>query len=161
MHGPAAISLECLPPPQRLEEAAAPLRLKLQVRDIRSSEDLAPAFADLAKEGAEALLTTTESIFFVLRGRVIELAARYRMPNAHAHLAYAREGGLMAYSQNRDDVYKRAALQIDKILKGAKPADLPIEQPTHFELVINLKAARELGVEVPPSILARADEVIE
>jgi putative ABC transport system substrate-binding protein len=146
---------------RQLENAAGALGLKLQFRDIRSADDLPAAFAAGQDERAEALLTTTESLFFVQRARVIELAAKYKLPAAYPHLVTARDGGLMAYSQNGDDLNRRAAVQVDKILKGAKPADLPVEQPTRFELVINLKTAKALGLTIPHSILMRADEVIE
>jgi putative ABC transport system substrate-binding protein len=150
-------------PPQirQLENAAGKLGLKLQLRDIRSADDLPAAFAAGQEERAEGLLTTTESLFFVNRARVIELAAKYKLPAAYPHLVTARDGGLMAYSQDPDDVFRRAAVQVDRILKGAKPADLPVEQPTRFVLVINLKTAKALSLTVPQSILARADEVIE
>jgi putative ABC transport system substrate-binding protein len=97
----------------------------------------------------------------VTRARLIDLATRYRLPAVYANLPSVREGGLMAYSVNLGPMQRREALQVDRILKGAKPADLPIEQPTKFELVINLKTAKALGLTVPQSLLARADEVIE
>ena len=144
-----------------LERTAGALNLTLDIRDIRSAADLAPAFADAVNDKAEALLAINASIFFVNRARIIELAARHRLPASYPFLIQAREGGLMAYSPNLEDMYRRAALQVDRVLKGAKPANLPIEQPTKFELVINLKTANALGLTVPPALLARADEVIE
>ena len=146
---------------RQLESAAQTLGLKLQLRDIRAADDLPAAFAAGQEERAEALLTTTESLFAVNRARVIELAAKYKLPASYPTVVTARDGGLMAYSHNPDDSWRRAAVQVDKILKGAKPADLPVEQPTRFELVINLKTAKALGLTVPHSILMRADEVIE
>jgi putative ABC transport system substrate-binding protein len=100
-------------------------------------------------------------MFWNERARIVALAANYRMPAIYPEREYADDGGLLAYSQNVSDQFRRAAGYVDKILKGAKPADLPVEQPTRFELVVNLMTAKALGLTVPPSILARADEVIE
>jgi putative ABC transport system substrate-binding protein len=146
---------------RELERAATTLGLTLRVRDIRTVDDLPSAFADARQNQAQAALIASASIFFANRAQITELAAKHRLPAAYPFLIQAREGGLMSYSPNFDDMYRRAAEQVDRILKGARPADLPIEQPTKFELVINLKTARALGLTVPPSLLARADEVIE
>jgi ABC-type uncharacterized transport system substrate-binding protein len=100
-------------------------------------------------------------VFWFERARIIALAAKYRMPAAYPEREYADDGGLLAYNQNVSAQFRRAAGYVDKILKGARPADLPIQLPTKFELVVNLKTAQALGLTVPPSILARADEVIE
>jgi putative ABC transport system substrate-binding protein len=100
-------------------------------------------------------------MFWNTRARIVALAAKYRMPAIYPEREYADEGGLLAYSQNVSDQFRHAAGHVDKILKGAKPADLPIEQSTKFEMVVNLKTAKALGLTIPPAILARADEVIE
>jgi putative ABC transport system substrate-binding protein len=149
------------PQVRKLKQAAGTLRLTLQLREIRSAEDLASAFEDHGSEPAQALLTTNESIFLVNRSRIIELAMQHRLPAVYPFFASAREGGLMSYSQDGIEMLRGAAGQVDRILKGAKPADLPVEQPTKFELSINLKTAKALGLTIPQSLLVRADEVIE
>jgi putative ABC transport system substrate-binding protein len=135
--------------------------VKLLVQDIRTADDLPAAFDAGAKERAEGLLTTSASIFVVQRKRVVELAAQHRMPGMYPYRLVVDAGGLMAYDSYTSDLMRRAATYVDKILKGAKPADLPIEQPTKFELVINLKTAKALGLTIPRSLLLRADQVIE
>ena len=149
-------------PPQieELKKAAPSLGVQLQIRDIRTADDLPAAFDAGVKERAEALLTTSASIFVAHRKRVVELAAQHRMPGMYPYRLVVDAGGLMAYAYT-SDLQARAATYVDKILKGAKPADLPIEQPTKFELVINLKTAKALGLTIPPSLLQRADQVIE
>jgi putative ABC transport system substrate-binding protein len=145
-----------------LKEAASTLGVTLIIRDIRTADDLPAAFEAGAREHAEGLLTTAESIFRLQRGRVTELAARHRLPAVYPYSAFAKDsGGLMAYDANDSDLHRRAAIYVDKILKGAKPSDLAIQQPTKFDLVINLKTAKALGLTIPQSILARADQVIE
>ncbi len=146
---------------RELKRAAGTLGLTLQLREIRSAEDLPSAFGDQGSETAQALLTTTESIFNFNRSSIIGLAMQHRLPAVYAHLPAAREGGLMAYSQNPSPIQRGAARQVDRILRGTKPADLPVEQPTKFELIVNLKTAEALGLTVPQSLLQRADEVIE
>ena len=145
-----------------LKEAALSLHLTLQIRDIRSADDLPAAFDAGAREHAEGLLTTAESIFRVHRARVTELATRHRLPAIYAYSSFVTDaGGLMAYDVIEPDLHRRAAAYVDKILKGAKPADLAVQQPTKFNLVINLKTAKALGLTIPPSLLLRADQVIE
>ena len=145
-----------------LRAAAPPLGITLLVQGIRTADDLPAAFAAGVRWRAEGLLTTTESIFRVQRARVTELAARHRLPAVYPFSAMADEsGGLMAYLVDEPDLHRRAAVYVDRILKGAKPADLPIQQPTRFRLVVNLKTARVLGLTLPPAVLARADHVIE
>jgi putative tryptophan/tyrosine transport system substrate-binding protein len=145
-----------------LKEAAPLLGVTLQIRDIRTADELPAAFEAGVRERAQGVLTTAESIFRVQRARVTELAARHRLPAIYPFSAIASEsGGLMAYDVSEPDLHRRAAVFVDKILKGAKPADLPVEQPTKFELVINLKTAKALGLTIPPSLLGRADEVIQ
>jgi putative tryptophan/tyrosine transport system substrate-binding protein len=145
-----------------LKEAARSLGVTLQIQDIRAGDDLPAAFDAGARERADGLLTTAENIFVVYSARVSELAARHRLPAIYSNsIQVADAGGLMAYVPNFADLYRRAATYIDLILKGAKPSDLPVQQPTKFELVINLKTATALGLTVPATLLARADEVIE
>ena len=149
------------PQVKALEETAQSLGIKLHVRDIRTSGDLPLAFDAGAKELAEGVIVTGESIFVVNRARMVELAARHRLPAVYHHKPIAEAGGLMAYQPVIAVQHRRAATYVDKLLRGAKPADLPIEQPTKFEFIINLKTAKALGLTVPPTLLARVDEVIE
>jgi len=149
------------PQVKELEGAAHSLGVKLLVRDIRTADDLPAAFDAGARERAEGVLTTAESIFFVQRARVIELAVRHRLPAMYSVTAFVDAGGLMAYGPNSSDLLGRAATYVDRIFKGAKPADLPVQQPTKFELVINLKTAKALGLTIPPTLLLQADRVIE
>ncbi len=144
-----------------LESAAHSLRVKLLVRDIRTADDLPAAFDTGARGGAEGVLTTAESIFVVQRNRVVQLAAQHKLPALYPYRAVVDAGGLMAYESAMPDLLARTAAYVDRILKGAKPADLPVEQPTKFELVINLKTAKALGLTIPQSVLLRADQVIE
>jgi len=145
-----------------LKEVAPSLGVSLLVHDIRTAEDLPAAFDAGAKERADGLLTTAESIFRAQRARVTELAARHRLPAIYAYSAFVTDAdGLMGYSIHDSDLHRRAATYVDKILKGAKPSDLAVQQPTNFELVINLKTAKALGLTIPPSLLQRADQVIE
>ena len=145
-----------------LKEAARSLGVTLQIRDIRTADDLPAAFDAGARERAQGLLTTAESIFVVHRARVSELAARHRLPAMYPYSTLVVDaGGLMAYDVNIPDLQRRAATFVDRILKGAKPSDLAVQQPTKVELVINLKTAKALGLTIPPSLLLRADRVIE
>jgi putative ABC transport system substrate-binding protein len=144
-----------------LRDAARSLAVTLQIHDIRSGDDLPAAFEAGAKERADGLLTTSESLFVVQRARVTELAARYRLPAMYLPPGVVDAGGLMAYTVNRPDLFRRAATYVDMILKGAKPSDLPVQQPTKFEFVINLKIAKTLGLTFSPGLLAIADRVIE
>ncbi len=155
--------VDAIAPPQvkELETAARSLGVKLLVQDIRTADDLPAAFDAGARERVEGFLTTAESIFVVQRKRVVELAAQHRMPGMYPYRLVVDAGGLMAYDSYTSELQTRAAIYVDKILKGAKPADLPIEQPTKFELVINLKTAKALGLTIPQSLLRRADELIQ
>jgi putative ABC transport system substrate-binding protein len=145
-----------------MEEAAQSLGVTLLVHDIESADDLPAAFDAGVGEGADSLVVTAETIFVVHRTEVSQLAARHKLPAMYAAPIYVRDGGgLMAYSVAGSDVQRRAAEYVDRILKGAKPSDLPVEQPTKFELAINLKVAEALGLTIPPTLLARADEIIE
>ena len=149
------------PQVKELENAARALRMTLVVRDIRSADDLPAAFDAGARGHAEGLLTTAESIFVVQRKRVVELAAQHRLPGLYPYRAMVDSGGLMAYDSYTPNLVARTATYVDTILRGAKPADLPVEQPRKYELVINLKTAKTLGLTIPPSLLQRADQVIE
>ena len=145
-----------------LERSAPAMGITLQVNNIQAAEDISAAFDDGVREDAQALLVTSTSIFLVHRARITELAARHKLPALYPWLLPVTDaGGLMGYDATDPDVHRNAAAYVDRILKGAKPSDLPVQQPTKFQLVINLKAARALGLAVPPSLLARADEVIE
>ena len=149
------------PQVKELENAAHSLRVKLLVRDIRTADDLPTSFDAGARERVEGVLTTAESIFVAHRERVVELAAQHRFPGMYPYRRIVDAGGLMAYDSYTPNLLARAAAYVDKILKCAKPSDLPIEQPTKFDLVVNLKTAKALGLTIPPSLLARADQVIE
>src|SRR5262249_22784626 len=149
------------PQVKELESAAHSLGVKLLVRDIRTADDLPAAFDTGARGGAEGVLTTASSIFVVQRNRVAQLAAQHRLPGMHPYRLMVDAGGLMAYDSFTSDLQRRTATYVDRILKGAKPADLPVEQPTTFELSINLKTAKALGLTIPPSLLQRADQVID
>jgi putative ABC transport system substrate-binding protein len=147
---------------QAMKEAAPSLGMTLQVRDIRTATDLPTAFDAGANNGAQGLITTAETIFRAERARVTELASLHNLPAIYPYKAFAVDsGGLMAYDVTDGDLHQRAATYVDMILKGAKPSNLPVQQPTTFHLVINLKTAKALGLSVPPTLLARADEVIE
>jgi putative ABC transport system substrate-binding protein len=143
------------------EAAAQKLGVTLQPLVARSGDELGPLFAEAAAGGCDALITFAHGFAFFHRRRISELAAQYRLPAMYGWREYADIGGLMTYGPNVTAALRRAAGFVDRILKGANPADLPVEQPTKFELVINLKTAKALGLTVPPSVLARADEVIE
>jgi putative ABC transport system substrate-binding protein len=129
--------------------------------EVRKSEDLEPAFTAMRKQRLDALVVELDPLTLHHRKQIVALARRYRLPDIYASREFVEAGGLISYGVNYPDLYRRAAIYVDKILKGAKPADLPIEQPTKFELLINLKTAKALGLTIPPSLLARADQVIE
>ena len=144
-----------------VDAAARSLGLRLQHVQARGPEDFERAFAAMARERAQALLVARDSTFLVHRARIAELALKGRLPTMYSFRESVEAGGLMAYAVNMGDFIGRAAVYVDKILKGAKPDDLAIEQPTRFELVIDLKSAKALGITVPQSLLLRADEVIQ
>jgi putative tryptophan/tyrosine transport system substrate-binding protein len=131
------------------------------VFEIRRTEDIAPAFEALIKDRSEALYVVGDSLLTTNRIRLNTLALGARLPTSYANRESVEVGGLMSFGPNFPDLFRRAAEYADKILRGAKPADLPVEQPNKFDLVINLVAAKALGLDVPPTLLARADEVIE
>jgi putative ABC transport system substrate-binding protein len=144
-----------------LEEPARRLRLDLQPVGARGPAELEGAFAAMSRARAQGVLVLATPIFFGERQRLGELAIAHRLPTMFQIRDYAEAGGLMSYGADLADLYRRAAIPVDKILKGAKPGDIPIEQPTKFELIINLKTAKALGLTIRPSLLQRADQVIE
>jgi putative tryptophan/tyrosine transport system substrate-binding protein len=143
------------------QAAAKALGIALQSLEVRSTDDLDRAFEAATRERAEALSVRSDSLVLFHRKRIVEFAGRRRLPAIYELAEFVDAGGLMSYGPQRLDLYRRAATYVDKILKGANPADLPVEQPTKFELVINLKAAKALGLTIPPSVLGRADQVIQ
>jgi len=144
------------------EGAARSLRLQLQSVEMLRVEDLDRAFSAITKERAQALIMPTGNpVAFANRSQIVSFAQRNRLPSIYGVKEYVDAGGLMSYGPSTPDMFRRAATFVDKILKGAKPADLPVEQPTKFELVINLKTAQQIGVTIPPNVLARADKVIK
>ena len=145
-----------------IEAAARASHVTLQPAvAVRRVEDLDRAFAAIARGHADALFVVSGRSLLAERGRIVEFAAKSRLPAIYPYREYVEAGGLMSYSANYPDLYRGAALYVDKILKGAKPADLPVQQSARFDLVINLKTAKALGLTIPPSLLARADQVIE
>ena len=143
------------------EAAAQVLAIKLQPIKVQSPGELEGAFARMSTGHANGLLVLPQPFTFANARRITDLAARRRLPAMYGFTESVEAGGLMAYEANAADMFRRAADYVDKILKGAKPADLPVEQPTKFELIINLKAAKEMGLTIPPNVLARADKVIK
>src|SRR5262249_25949857 len=143
------------------ESAARKLNVTLQLVEVRGRNEFEGAFAAMVRERAGAVLVAQDPVFVSARSQVVLLAARHPLPAVYGVREFAEDGGLMSYGPNIAYQFRRAAVYTDKILKGAKPADLPIEQPTKFELVINLKTAKALGLTVPQSLLLRADQVIE
>jgi ABC-type uncharacterized transport system substrate-binding protein len=146
---------------KEVEVAARALRVQLQYVEARGPADFDRAFSDITRARADALTVLGSAMFANERRRVVDLAAKNRLPGVYGFREYVDAGGLMAYGPNVADLFQRAAIYADKILKGAKPGDLPVEQPTKFELVINRKTAKALGLTIPPSVLGRADQVIE
>jgi len=145
-----------------LTEAARALGLELHVVGLRRADELDTAFAAMTRAGADALIVLEEPrLLDALRGRIAALAATHRLPAIYRWRVSVEAGGLMSYGASLPDLYRRMATYVDKILKGAKPADLPVEQPMKFELVINLKAAKALGITFPSTLLMQADEVFQ
>jgi putative tryptophan/tyrosine transport system substrate-binding protein len=143
------------------ESAARSLVAQLHSVEVRAPEELDAAFAAMTKERADAVLVLSDPMTFYHRARVADLAAKRRLPTMHGVRGYVDAGGFMSYWAYQADLYRRVASYVDRILKGARPGELPIEQPTRFELVINLKTAKALRLTISPSLLARADQVIE
>ena len=146
---------------ERDHAAAQALGLQLQSLEVRSSNDFDSAFETALRERVQALITPPEPLFNTHLKRIVELAAKNRLPAMYAFTEAVDAGGLMLYAPNYADQFRRAATYVDKILKGTKPADLPVEQPTKFEFVINLKTAKQIGLTIPQSVLYRADKVIK
>ena len=146
---------------QGAADAARALGVRVQPLGLRNAEDFDEAFANMVRDPPDAILMVSDALTRLNRQRVYEFADEHRLPTTYEWASYVREGGLSAYSADLDEIYDRATYLIDRILKGAKPADLPFEQPTLFHLSINLRTAKALGLTVPPWLVERADEVIE
>jgi putative ABC transport system substrate-binding protein len=149
------------PQMKEMEVAARALGLQLQPVELRESSDLENVFSAITRGGAGALIGLNSPEFAFHRRRIAELAVKSRLPAVYVDSEFVNDGGLMSYAPDRSDLFRSAATYVDKILKGRKPADLPVEQPIKFELVINLKAAKQIGLTIPPNVLARADKVIK
>jgi putative ABC transport system substrate-binding protein len=143
-----------------MEAAAKALGLKLLSLEVRSLDDFESAFARAKKERAQALITTTGERINTQQRQVLDFAAKNRLPAIYHYSEFVEAGGLMSYGPNNADVFRRAADFVDKILKGTKPGDLPVEQPTKFEFIVNLSAANQIGLTIAPNVLVRADKVI-
>jgi putative ABC transport system substrate-binding protein len=146
---------------KEMDQAAATVKVQLQHVDILEPNDIEPAFATATKGRADAVLVLTSVVTNSHRKQIVELAAKHRLPAIYYTAEWVEAGGLMTYGASFTDLFRRAATYVDRILKGAKPADLPVEQPTKFEFVVNLKAAKQIGLTIPPNVLARADRVIK
>ena len=142
------------------ETAARSFRVATQLVEVRRPDEFERAFQTATKNGAEAFMVGGGGFLSAHRSRIVEQAVKSRLPGIYPQLRYVEAGGLMTYTEDRGYMFRRAAEYVDKILKGSKPADLPVERPTKFELVINLKAAKQIGLTIPPNVLARADRVI-
>jgi putative ABC transport system substrate-binding protein len=149
---------------QLKEVRTAASALNIQLQEIETKvlpNDLPSAFSSAVQKQVGGLITASQRVMFTARKRIIELSGKYKLPVIYPEEEFVESGGLMSYGADRIDSYRRAARYVDRILKGAKPADLPVEQPTKFELVINLKTAKQIGLTIPPNVLARADRVIK
>jgi putative ABC transport system substrate-binding protein len=148
-------------PKTEMQAAAQALRLQLQTLEVPSVNEFDNAFGAALRERAQGLIISPSPVFITFHKRVIDFAAKNRLPAIYTTRDYVEAGGLMSYAHNNLENWRRAATYVDKILKGTKPADLPVEQPTKFEFVINLKTAKQIGLTIPPNVLARADKVIK
>jgi putative ABC transport system substrate-binding protein len=160
LRSPTSITTEI----QLKEVKPTALALKLKLEEIETQPDpkgLESAFQTAKQKQVNAIMLQATRQFFAERKRIVELAIKYRLPAIYSQKEFVDEGGLMSYGADYDDLYRRAAVYVDKILKGAKPADLPVQQATKFEFIINLKAAKQIGLTVPPEVLARANKVIK
>ena len=147
---------------KELRAAAAALKLKLEEIETQAdTKGLESAFQTAKQKEVDAIMTTASNLFFAERKRIVELAGKYRLPAIYPNKEYVDDGGLMFYGADSTDQFRRAAVYVDKILKGPKPADLPVQQATKFEFVINLKAAKQIGLTLSPEFLARANQVIK
>ena len=145
---------------KEIEIAAGAFGVKLQYLDVLTAKDIEPAFRAAGKGRADAILVLGSGVYASHRKQVVDLAVKNRLPAIYRSREYMEVGGLMSYGVNPFDLDRRAATYVDRILKGAKPVDLPVEQPKKFEFIINLKAAKQIGLTIPPNVLARADKVI-
>ena len=143
-----------------IHASAKALGLQIQALEVRTSNDFESVFQAAAKGGARALTVSINPIFTGNRNKILEFAAKNRLPAMYPWREYVEDGGLMSYATKLSDLYRRSATYVDKILKGTKPADLPVEQPLKFEFIVNLKTAKQIGLTIPPNVLARADRVI-
>lgn len=150
-----------VPMVRRAQDAARALGVRLHALEARSPGEIDRAFVAMTRERADALIVLLDVMFAEHTARIVELAAKHRLPAVHGSHEYAEAGGLMIYGSSFEERHRRAATFVDKILRGAKPADLPIEQPTKFELAINLRAAKALGLTIPQAVLRRADRVVQ
>jgi putative ABC transport system substrate-binding protein len=146
---------------KEMELAAGAFKVQIQYLDIQDPKDIETAFGAASKGRADAILVLGSPVLNLRRTQIADLAVKNRMPGVYAQPEYMDAGGLMYYGASFTDIFRRAATYVDKILKGAKPADLPVEQPTKFEFIINLKAAKQIGLTIPPNVLVRADRVIK
>lgn len=146
---------------RQTQAAAQVLRMKVLSLGVRTQEEIEDALATIVRERPGALLVLADRLFLQHRARIMAFATKHRLPGVHAYRELVEAGGLMSFGPSYAGMHKRAAYFVDRILKGTKPADLPVEQPTRFELVINLRTAKALGLTIPPSVLIRADEVIQ
>jgi putative ABC transport system substrate-binding protein len=146
---------------EEVEKATATFKIQVDYFDIRKPDDFAPAFISVREKRIDGLLAGLDAVTLANRDLLVGLAAQYRVPSIYASREFVKSGGLISFGVDYPDLYRRAAIYVDKIFKGANPGDLPVEQPTKFELLINLKTAKALGLTIPESFLLRADEVIE
>ena len=148
-------------PLKETEAGAKRLGIRLQILEARSPDDLEDAFRAATKEQANALIVLADALFFAQRGRLGNLGIKHRLPAMFDDAQSVDAGGLVSYGASLTDLFRRAAGYVDKILKGARPADIPVEQPMKFELIVNLKTAKQIGLTIPPNVLVRADKVIK
>jgi ABC-type uncharacterized transport system substrate-binding protein len=154
-------NLATAPVVRATESAAQQLRLQLHIVDVQQPAQLGPAFDTMTREHSDALVLVADPLLFSQRQRIVDLAARHRLPAVYETRIFPAIGGLLSYGPLAQERFQRMAVYVDRILRGAQPGDLPVEQPTTFEFVINLKTAKALGLTIPPAVLARADEVIQ
>ena len=146
---------------KQLQSSARAVGVKLFLVEARELNDFAPAFSAMTREGVDGLIVAAGTLTSTHRKRIVELASKSRLPTMYGESGFVEIGGLMSYAANFPEQYRRAAVYVDKILKGSKPGDIPVEQPTKFELVINLKAAKQIGLTIPQSVLYQADKIIK
>jgi putative ABC transport system substrate-binding protein len=148
-------------PIKEMDAVARSLSVQIQILNVKKADEIENAFVSMVREKADALSVLTQAMFVNNRAEIAKLARKFRLPAIYPDSRFTNSGGLMSYGPNNDAIYRRAAYFVDRIIRGAKPADLPVEQPTKFELVVNLKTAKALGLTVPPKVLMWADRVIE